>query len=247
MDAWAVAEEMAEAQKAEAGVFQKWEADGEAHVMVFCGQPYPRRMHWNGSLYEDCTGKDCTLCASGNRTTLGVSLNAYHVGEQRMKIVEGGTRWFGDIQKVRRKYGLDTWAFEIIRNGAPRDPKTTYSVLPDRQLDEVTRRKLASVQLHDLSRDATAAAHQAFTEGSGGNAAGNEDRAVANSDSEGTNRGTVPHHIAKELHALLKERTKAQVREFLAVFDIKGISQLKAADEDRARRFIAAFEDDLPF
>lgn len=250
-DAWAQAEEMAEAQRAEAGVFQKWEADGESHVMAFCGTPYARKMHWIGALYEDCAGKDCAHCTSGSRTTLRISLNAYHLAEQRMKIVEGGTRWFADIQKVRKKYGLDTWAFEITRNGAPRDPKTTYSVLPDRQLDDVMRRKISALALHDLKRDATDAARESFADASkaanGDYELAKGDAPVANSDREPTRRDTVPHEAAKEIHGLLQQLSKAQVREFLQVFGIKRVSQLKAVDENKARKFIAALDDDLPF
>jgi len=248
MDAWAVAGEMAEAQKAEAGVFQKWEADGDSHVMVLCGEPYARKMHWTGTLYEDCAGKDCGHCATGNRTILRVSLNAYHLDEQRMKIIEGGTRWFGDVQKVRKKYGLDTWAFEITRNGSPRDPKTTYSILPDRMLDEPVRQRVLGAQLHDLERDATSSAHKAFSNiEKAPSGAVNVDSRPANDDRDVEVRATVSHEVAKELHGLLKLFTKTQVREFMSVFDIKGISQLKASDENNARRFIAALDDEPPF
>jgi hypothetical protein len=86
-------------------------------VGVFCGKPYARKVHWNGVSYEECQGAGCQQCAAGNRASLRVALNFYHLAEKRMKIVEGGLRWFGDIVKVRKKYGLGTWAFEVTRNG----------------------------------------------------------------------------------------------------------------------------------
>jgi hypothetical protein len=58
--------------------------------------------------------------------------------------------FFRDLVHVRSKYGLENWAFELKRNGAAKDPKTTYSILPERQLTDEERRAFAELALHDL-------------------------------------------------------------------------------------------------
>ncbi|MFB3852576.1 MAG: hypothetical protein ACE148_01995 [Vicinamibacterales bacterium] len=55
-------------------------------------------------------------------------LNFYVPAENAMKVIEGGTVWFKDVLKIRDKYGLDKWLFEIERHGEAGSPKTTYSL-----------------------------------------------------------------------------------------------------------------------
>ena len=45
---------------------------------------------------------------------------------------------------------LTGWLFEIERHGEARSSRTTYSVLPDRQIDAEFRAKLDRAELHDL-------------------------------------------------------------------------------------------------
>src|SRR5690606_40975467 len=53
---------------------------------------------------------------------------------KEVKVLEQGVMFFKDLVRVREKYGLEKWAFEIQRHGAAKDPKTTYSILPEHQL-----------------------------------------------------------------------------------------------------------------
>ena len=48
--------------------------------------------------------------------------------------------FFKDLVRVREKYGLEKWAFEIQRHGAAKDPKTTYSILPSTSSRPSSRR-----------------------------------------------------------------------------------------------------------
>jgi hypothetical protein len=127
MDAWAQAEALTKTALESGGIFLRLVNDGDKTVVVFCGDPYAHEVHWTGTAYEECTGKGCQHCAGGIRSSLRVAFNVFVVADGTMKIMEGGARWFTDVLKVRNKYGLGNYAFEIERHGAAGSPKTTYS------------------------------------------------------------------------------------------------------------------------
>lgn len=52
-------------------------------------------------------------------------------------LVEVSKTMFTDIKKLRKKRPFDKYVFEIERNGAPGDKKTTYSLLHECLIDEV--------------------------------------------------------------------------------------------------------------
>jgi hypothetical protein len=79
-----------------------------------------------------------------------VALNFFVPAENAMKVIEVGTQTFKDVLRCRDKYTLTGWLFEIERHGEARSSRTTYSVLPDRQLDAELRAKLDRAELHDL-------------------------------------------------------------------------------------------------
>ena len=232
-DTWSQVEGQVEEARAKAGIYRKWSADGESHVLAFRGEPYARQTHWTGTSYDECADQGCAHCAAGNKASLRVALNVYDLAEKKMMIVEGGVRWFSDIVKVRKKYGLDTWAFEVTRNGAPRDPKTTYSILPDHKLDEAALREIGAVHLHDLARDVADAAREAYAD------------EIAEAANQAT--GPVATEVAREIHGLLRQCSKAEVEGFLKTFGIERVSQLKTSDEKRARAYVADLQELLPF
>jgi hypothetical protein len=158
-----------------------------------------------------------------------------------MKIIEGGPRWFGDVIKVRRKYGLTTWAFEIERHGAANSPKTTYTILPDTKLDETQQAQVAAAKLHDLKRDTAAAASAAFAED-----LINGSESLKAKMTNGRHGASVPIDVARQFHEQLKNVPKQQVEAFLQMFGIERVSQLRAADEAQAREFITTHAI-LPF
>ena len=122
-DAWAKAEALSNKILESGGIYVRLANDGDKVVGVFAGDPYARQVHWTGSAYEECPGKDCGHCEAGTRAGLRVACNFYVLADRAMKIIEGGPRWFGDVLKVRKKYGLDAWAFEIERHGARQQPE----------------------------------------------------------------------------------------------------------------------------
>ena len=57
-----------------------------------------------------------------------------------------------DLVRVREKYTLEKWAFEIQRHGAAKDPKTTYSLLPEHQLTPEQQKEFQGLKLQDLEK-----------------------------------------------------------------------------------------------
>ncbi len=233
MDAWAQAETMAKTAIESGGIFLRLANDRDKTVVAFRGEPYAHDVHWTGTSYEGCTGKDCHLCASGTRATLRVACNVYVLREGTMKIMEGGARWFTDVLKVRNKYGLEKYAFEIERHGASGSPKTTYSILPDVPLDENLLRKMNGTELHDLKSEEV---QQTVAREASAPAVPREPEPVARSQSP----FNPPIDIgpAREIHQQLKLLAKPDVDAFLGHFCITKITDLHARDEQAARKFI---------
>ena len=50
----------------------------------------------------------------------------------------------------RQEAHVDKWAFEVQRHGVAKDPKTTYSILPERQLAADERKSFQAVEMLDL-------------------------------------------------------------------------------------------------
>ncbi|MBN2530804.1 MAG: hypothetical protein JXR76_30735, partial [Deltaproteobacteria bacterium] len=136
-----------------------------------------------------------------------------------MKVIEGGTAWFKDVIKVRDKYGLDKWLFEIERHGDSGDPKTTYSILPEEKTDDELRAVIAAAALHDLANI-----------GNGEE----EEKAPAKSRA-----GSINPRVAGELVAQLKALPRSDVDTFLAEFKVERVRDLQASDEAKARKYIA--------
>ena len=87
-----------------------------------------------GERYETFDAKNPAHQADGKRPRLRVSINFFVLAEGAMKVIEGGPQWFKDVLRVRDKYGLDKWSFKIERHGEAGDPKTKYTILPQKKI-----------------------------------------------------------------------------------------------------------------
>ena len=74
------------------------------------------------------------------------------VPDEELKVLEQGVTFFKDLVRICDKYGLDKWAFEVTRHGAAKDPKTTYSILPEHQLTPEQLKEFQSLKLQDLEK-----------------------------------------------------------------------------------------------
>jgi hypothetical protein len=152
------------------GIFIRLAQNGDKVVGAFRGEPFAREVVWTGERYETYD----PAVHTDKRPSLRVMLNFFVPDEGDMKVIEGGTNWFKDVLKVRDKYGLDKWLFEIERHGDAGDPKTTYSILPEEKLDDAMRSRIAAAEAHDLaamsSGDASPSGDKGASKPAGGGA-----------------------------------------------------------------------------
>lgn len=148
MASWDEAESKAEAHKKEAGIFCKLENDGDSVVGIFMGDPFVREQVWTGQTYEAFD----PVKHKGEKVRLSFALNFYVPAEKQLKIIQGGVKWFDQVKKLRAKYGLDKWTFEITRSGAKGDAQTTYTILPDEMIPDSWKPSLDQLKLHDLAK-----------------------------------------------------------------------------------------------
>jgi hypothetical protein len=149
-NAWDVAKGLAEKHAQAGGIFVRLANNGDKVTGVFCGEPYAREVVWTGERYEAYDAKNPAHQGEGKRASLRVAINFFAIAEGAMKVIEGGSQWFKDVLKVRDKYGLDKWSFEIERHGEAGDPKTKYTILPEEKISDELRKKIAGASLHDL-------------------------------------------------------------------------------------------------
>lgn len=223
---WETANDLSKKHAEAGGLFVQLKDHGDKVAGVFCGEPYAREVVWDdedGYTPYDPNGKH-----AGQRASLRVALNFYMPKEGAMKIIEGGSQWFKSILAVRAKFPLDQWSVEIERQGAARNPKTTYTVLPHEQLDAATRAKIASMPLHDLERvlanDAEPTAPR-----------------PANASPAPT-ATPIDQSLALKLVERLKQLPRSATDEFLKELSIARIRDITTAKLATAERFLSQLE-----
>jgi len=212
-NAWDRAAGMADKHANSGGIFVRLTGDGDKIIGAFCGEPFPREVVWTGDRYETYDPEVHT----DKRPSLRVMLNFYVPGEGDMKVIEGGTVWFKDVLKVRDKYGLDKWLFEIERHGEAGDPKTTYSILPEEKLTDAHRDAIANAGLHDLG-------------------------ALVSGDGDGDDDPAVDAETATVLVTRLKALPRSDVNTFLEQFKVQRVRDLRRSDVEAARELVGGLE-----
>ena len=221
--AWEQAQSLAEQHANQGGIFVRLTNNGDKIVGAFCGEPFAREVVWTGERYETYDPDVHT----DKRPSLRVMLNFFVPAEQDMKVIEGGTNWFKDVLKVRDKYGLDKWLFEIERHGEAGDPKTTYSILPEEKLDDELRGQIADAEPHDLA---------ALSSGDA-NADKGGDKPASKPSS-----GPIDPRDASQLVGRLKQLPRSDVDTFLAEFGVRRVRDLKASDLAAAKELLDGLE-----
>jgi len=226
-DAWDKASGMADKHANQGGIFVRLVNDGDSIIGAFCGEPFAREVVWTGERYE-AYDEDSADHAS-LRASLRVMLNFFVPAEGMMKVIEGGTNWFKDVLKVRKKYGVDKWCFEVERHGEAGNPKTTYSILPEEKLDDELRARIAAADLHDL---------KALAEGT-------QDSGAAGAAGAGKRGGgPIDPRASGELVARLKALPRAAVDSFLGRFGVDRVRDLKESDLPEAEKALADMESE---
>lgn len=217
-NAWTQAEELTKKHAEQGGVFVRLANHGDKVVGAFCGEPYAREVHWTGERYEMCAGEGCALCAGGGKKpSLRVMLNFYVPAEGGMKVYEAGTRVFKDVLKLRDKYTLEAWLFEIERHGEAKSTKTSYSILPEAKIDPELRARIDATDLNDLE-------------------------ALAGMADESEPPANVSAEDAVQLVTRLKALPRSDVDQFLQRFGITRVRDLMAADLEAAHALLAQLE-----
>jgi hypothetical protein len=233
-DAWERARALAEKHAQAGGIFVKLANNGDKVVGAFCGEPNTREVVWVGDHYEVFDADK----HKDKKPSLRVSINFYVPAEGKMKVIEGGTQWFKDVLKVREKYGLDTWLFEIERHGEAGDTKTKYTILPETKIDTDLRARMAPVELHDLA-----------SIGVGGDDEDDDPRAkgapakpAAAKPGATDVAAVISEGAALELIGRLKSLPRPEAEMLVKRFGITRVREMKASDEAAARRFLEDLE-----
>jgi hypothetical protein len=210
-NAWNQAEGMADRHTNSGGLFVRLTGDGDKIIGAFCGDPLAREVVWNGERFETFDADVHT----GKKPSLRVALNFFVPADNDMKVIEGGTVWFKDLLKVRDKYGLDKWLFEIERHGEAGNPKTKYTILPEERLTTEQVAAIAGLALHDL---------ESLVEGGSG-------------DDPPIDAETATHFVTK-----LKALPRSDVDTFLAQFKVQRVRDLRQSDVDAAHHLLGGLE-----
>lgn len=238
MSGWDTAQKRAEEHAAGSGIFVRLADHGEKIVGTFCGDPHIEDIVWNKKLerYEEFTKEHA---AAGVKPTPRYKINVYVPAEKAMKIWEMNNQTFKDVVKVKEKFGVDKWFFEIERNGKKGNTKTTYSILPDKKIEEldggVHKEIMAKCPLHDLAR----AKDDESTDM-------NSHKKDTSSNGSTTAAPAVPETIDAETSSKIIGRLKVLPREkldeFLKKFGVQQIKGLKKSDLPTAEAFLDAAE-----
>ena len=230
IDAWAYAEQRA--KEAASGKYVKLTDDGHKVVGFFCGEPRVEETHFNEATSKTEAFTPAHL-ARGLKPKPKFTINFFVLEDMKMKILNMGPGTFGDMIKVKGKYGLDI-AYEIERRGKKGDTKTTYTVLPDVPKDKLTAEQAAAFKaavLHNLAEES-----------------GGEDESTdMNSADKAKTNGAAPAAIitaddSVALVARLKPLPKASIDAFLAKFAIQKVKELPATKLAEAKAFITSLE-----
>lgn len=219
MDKWQEIEEKAKTHEQGSNTWLKLINDGDRTVIVFLGEPYPREVVFVDGKYVPF---DDGLKAQGFKPSLRVSLNVALLDTKEVKVFEQGVTFFKDLVRVKDKYGLENWAFEIERHGAAKDPKTTYSILPDQQLRPDQKLAFEALQLHDLE-------------------------ALYRRLDSTVQEAPIDPRLAQSLTETLKKLPREAVERFCKNFSVQRIKDLNASQADMAELFVDALVTEYGF
>jgi hypothetical protein len=250
-NAWDIAKQMAERHTS--STFVRLANDGDKVVGVFVGEPLAREVVWTGEKYLDVKSPEAEkYLKKGRSSSLRVAMNIYVLAENVVKVYEMGATVFKDVFKLRDKYGLDTWAFEIERHGGKGDNKTSYTILPEQRLDDAMRRKIAQLELHDLEKVLSNT-----DDGDDGNEERGfdsyEDKQDAPKDKRDTPEGKqdastgkqdipIDSAVLEQVMPRLKVLPRETLEDFLKKFKVQRVKDLRAGDQTAVLEFLSRIE-----
>jgi len=227
---WQQTEDLAKKLDQNSGLWLKLANDGDKAVVVFLGEPHPREVCFVENKYLPF---DDQLKAQGHKPSLRVALNVALYDSQEVKVLEQGVLFFKDLVRIRDKYGLDKWAFEICRHGAAKDPKTTYSILPEHQLSPAQQKAFQALALQDLGKLYS------------GEASGETPSPGRDARPAAATTTTIDAKLAQAIATELKSMPREAVDRFLERFSVQRIRDVPAARANEARELIEHLRREL--
>jgi hypothetical protein len=213
-------------------VWLKLVNDGDRAVVAFLGEPFGREVVFEGNRYVACTAAHQ---AAGAEVKFRLGVNVAVLAGPVVKVFEMGVATFRDVVALRAKLGFDTWAFEVRREGKPKDQTTRYHVLPERPLTEAERRWLVTATRHDLR---ALYARDAARPGGSAPAAGAPPPRPAGATAPAAKR-TISDEVAHALVAELRRLTGEGVQAWLKHCGIGRVRELPLDRVPDARAFLA--------
>ncbi len=234
MSGWDTAQERS--KKAGEGIFIRLADDGDKFVGAFVGEPDVRELIWSEKkgTYEDFDPK----VHEGKQSTPKFKLNVFVPAEGKMKVFEMNNQTFKDVLKVKDKYGLDKWLFEVSRCGKKGDTKTSYTVLPETKIDDTVAKQIAEAKLHDLKKTHDDAADASTDMNSHDKAKA----AATNGTAAAPASTTIPIEEAQAMVARLKVLPREKLQAFLAKFGVQQVKAIKAGDLAAAKAMLDELE-----
>lgn len=206
------------------GVWLKLPNDGDKAALVFLGEPLPREVCFIDGKFVEATDK---LKQEGQKISTRFAINVALFDTQEVKVIEQGLVFYKDLVRVRDKYGLAGWAFEVQRHGAAKDPKTSYSILPEHQLTAEQQKAFKSLALHDLNK-----LYSGET-GEAGRSIGTFDKKAGS---------TLEPKVAQEVVLRLKTLPREAVDRFLQQFGIQRVKDLTQSQLQKANELVEELE-----
>ncbi len=255
MATWEDAKKRSEETKA--GQYLKLADNADKFIGAFVGDPDFREYCFNEktSKYDAWTAEHE---AAGKNKITRYLLNVYvlKIGNgkdmkdvpeaEAVKIWECNNKAFTDVCKVKEKFGLDVYFFEVERSGKKGDSKTSYSVLPDIKIDDAKKKLIAAGKLHDLAQaasDADESTDLSSHDKKGANGtAGASTPAPAAAHAAAPASDTIDPETSSRIIGRLKALPKEKIDAFLARFGIAQIKLLKRADVPTAETWLSDAE-----
>lgn len=266
---WAAAKETVENSKG-SGLYVRLEDDGDKIVGSFVGEPLTRELCWNEKTnsYEEFTPEQAkagrkmspkfamNVFVPANEQDAAATAGIEYQAEPAVKVWECSKKTFEKVIKCLDKYGHGKWCFEIERNGAKGDTKTTYTILPERELTADERKQCGkpgpnetwlegTIKLHDLEEvvgsdddddksDVNSHDKKASAKG--------EKPAAAAKPAKSDDAATISTEAAQAFVARLKVVPREKLDKFLAKFGIAKVKELRTKDAVAAEAFLSDLE-----
>jgi hypothetical protein len=229
------------------GIFIRLADDGDKFVGAFLGGDdgvHVRELVWDKAqdTYRDHTPADE---AAGVKPTPKFSMNVYVPAEKCVKVFEMTAPTFKDLCAIKDKYkGLDTYYFEVTRNGKKGNTKTTYRILPETLIPDADKAAIKGMKLHDLKKAANS--------GDASTDLSSHEKGTANGATNGTAAApagaaeVVDGETALAIVTRLKALSKEKIDAFLVKFQIKTIKALPKASVPAALEMLDTLEGKAP-